>query len=727
MRKLRIALLALFAMVFSLALFACGSKDQIDTIEVNGTASIALTDADTETTARAKLDELEFYCTYLGNTEDHTFAASEYTVDWTGVTFGKTGNYTAKVTTSKNNDAKAYAEVAVSITHAFGNPDADGVQVCTFCNAVAQTKTINDTFSIGAWAKGVTVGKDNEYVLTDNRIGNNTAFVARLDKGMSITLKGTGKATSNDNPWYFPILGVANIEEDWSIIDRQDGWSIYGAMNGVLAQLSGKPFSDSDPETGWPGAEAATMYRVYVDGKGSATADYYDKGDVPIELTWEYGTDNSFLMQWNNPTGNGIRTARVLLSDRQFYNALLHGEFFDATFTEVQIIQTRKLESVDSITVNTVEKVLENKYLNNNCFNIGITYAGNLKDTAVNDGMVTVYGNTEKVTKLPDDNTAQGGMAYNGKGNAWEDLSTTKMTKNFQSYKVRVQTGLDWFEQLLPEADVAKINAAIIPNAVDHGNPNEITVDNVVFRATDLSKVEFTQNGEKAGVAIEGAAATLSTDQAGKLTMGSGSGKHYVAFTLYANGATTFAGTATIEGTKGYAKASEDGKKLDVVLAVTADLKEATIKGVNGGTDIVVSFGEMLGCSTSSTLSFNTLKINETKDLTVEYDISGLTGVTDAASVASKLSLAINNMLVPFNTTGGTLNTGSFTAISGFAIKSAAYASGKLTLVYTIPAMDASKPVSYTFNLVNNESGAVLASDKLYYDLTFAENDNVRS
>ena len=73
MRRLKVALVALFAVVLSLALFACGKKasDWLDEIVVSGTGSITITDAAKEADARTELDKLTFTAIYAMHGGSH--------------------------------------------------------------------------------------------------------------------------------------------------------------------------------------------------------------------------------------------------------------------------------------------------------------------------------------------------------------------------------------------------------------------------------------------------------------------------------------------------------------------------------------------------------------------------------------------------------------------------------------------------------------------------------
>ena len=739
MRRLKVALVALFAVVLSLALFACGKKasDWIDTIDVSGGTGITIDDAAKEDTARAELEKLTFTAIYFNGTEDRKIESKDLTVDWSGVTFGKTGSYTVHVSTNKDNKDKVAADVPVTITHHFVAGDKEGTQVCSVCSAVSITETINDSFEIGPWHDGVTVGTENKYVKLDTRLGNATSVVGRLDKGMKITLSGKGKALSKGNDYNYPILGVANIEDNGSVILRNDNYTIYDAMAGVLNgwfknadATGGVSLANTDAIAGWVGADAATLYQTYTEGTISHSVDYYvddaESDGIDISLSWEYGEDNVVIWTWywNNGTTSRTRTAYVKLPDRQFYNAILHGEQFKAKFTKVEVVQTLKLKEVGEPKVTDAKKVLENKYFDKNCFDIDVTYEGG-KTGKADAGMITVYGNPDEVAA---DKLDPAGRENQEGGQPWEDLAYNPVSSKYKTYKVRVELGNDAFEKVLSATENAKLVGAVVKNAVEHGNTNDVTVDSVLFPATALNPIEFVQTSDnKAGVSVSGTAATLSTAQAAKLTLGTGTAKHYVAFSLYTDpegGATKFAGTPTVTGTKGAVAVAADGARLDVVLAVSADVKSATISGVNGGTDIVVSFGKIGGYAVTSTLSANTLKINETKQITIEYDISGVTAVKDAATAASQLKLSINGVNKTLKANGNTLTPATQTVMgfAGLTVDEVTYATGKLTVKYTLPKMNPAKPVGYTFTLFSGSE--TLATDRVFYTLGFAENDN---
>ncbi len=718
MRKLKIALVMLFAATLSLFLFACQKKEKAQIESITASGALTLTDADNEKAALEKLQQLTFTASYdSSKVEDRVIPSGEYTVSWAGVTFGQVGSYTASVTTDKDNQYAVAADVAVTIGHNFGVADDEGVQTCSVCNAVQIEQAITDTFKIEGWNDGVVLGAENKYIKSDPRLLNDdgnpiTSIVGRLDKGMTIKLIGKGKALSTANTYYYPILGVANIEENGSVIQRNDNWSIYGAMGGKLNAWAGKPFSDIDAISGWVGAETAEEKRVYVDGPVSEANDYYvnDGADyVAVELTWSYSEDGVITMTWYNPTLDGTgrtRTATIKMPDRQYYNAILHGEQFEFVAEKIQIVQTLKLKSVDKIAVNA-NSVIENKYLDYKNMDVDITYEGDKKAKA-DAGVMEVYASKELKTELPADNVAQGGRTYDG----WIDLATTKMSTEFKSYKLRVQIGNDWIEKIVPAAEAAKIT--VVVNAVDHANSNVVTVGDVKFEDTGLNAIAFTETADhKAGLTVSGKVATLTAAQKSAL----GTEKtHYLAFSVYANGVTKFGGTATVEGTEGKVNVSEN--KLDVVLAVKADTQTATIKGVNGGTDIVVTIEDLIGAAVTSTLSANTLKLDESKDITVTYQLDNID------DIVSNYSFMVNNKEVYFEATNSDTAYGFMEPeAGGLTLKSATLdkTAKTLAITVTVPAADLANPANYNVCLIGN-GGMMLVTDNIRYEMAFTEN-----
>ena len=774
MKKLRIALIVLFSALMSLALVACGSKKckhvdenpkdgncdlcgekmisgQLASVDLSG--SIVITDAQGQSEALAQLNAMTITAHYDDDVPSKVLTSADYTLDWSGVNFGTTGSYTATLTVLEENYFEDVTSIPVTINHDLGEPDADGYQVCSVCGATQQLdNSISDTFSIAGWHGGVTVGENNKYVTLDSRIGNVSAVVGRLDKGMSITLKGYVYTTQkNVNSYYYPVLAIANIEEKGSIYQRNDNWSIYDSASGALSAWSSKSNVDAQL-VNFPGADEAEEKVVYVSGPITSSNDldgidanseldgsfYYQTADgefvaeaegntlrgVPVELTWAYSEDCVVTMTWYYPTmdnGGRIRTATVKMPERQFYNAILHGEDVVMYFNEYQVIQNLKLEDIGEITVNSGANFLENTYIDASVFNVPVSYAGG-KSAVADAGLLEIYAHTEEgkvVAKDDADNIANGGRTY---GN-WINLEDNKLSTAYKSFKVRVQLGNQWFEQTISATEAAKIN--IIANATDHTGEKDVTYNNATFLSTGLDVISFAQTEDgKVGITIAGAAANFTAAQKTAL----GAGDEYVAYvnlSLFQTGGTsvqkfegtpTFkSGTTTLPG--GYVVTAE---RADFVLPLNASVIEngITISGVNGA-DIVVSFGNISGITVTSTISQQTLKLNETAEITITYNLNGLaTAPADAKGLTDAFQVSVGAVTSFFNDEGTGLTTG-FRGYNGLTLEKVTYANKILTLTYHVPALNAASPSNYKFGLIDVKSATGLVYDNVYYTPEF--------
>ncbi len=786
MKKLRIALIVLFSVLMSLALFACGGgnhthvdespkdgncdecgermKEAVGTLDsITFEKSIEITDASAQADAESQLNGMKITANYADGVESKQLTSAEYTVDWSGVKFGTYGTYTAVVTPTENNYFSFSGSVTVNIAHDLKEGEA-GVRTCSVCGATQRESDINDTFRIEGWGDGVALGDSNEIVKYDSRLGNNTSVVARLDKGMSITLEGyVYSLKEKANSYFYPILGFANIEENGSVIQRNDDWSIYGAMNGVLNAWAGNPFSDQNATVAeFPGAESAADLQVYVSGPWTSSDDldgvnadgekdntfYYKTADgkyemtqsegstlvgVPVKLTWSYSEDCVATMTWFYPeldkdSGGRTRTATVKMPERPFYNAILHGEQVNITFTKMTSVQNLKLDHIDTPTVKEGANFLENTMIDTNIIDVGLHYVGIEKTDKADGGIINLYAHTDETITLPEDNEEKGGRTYAGEGKEpWIDLESTKLSSTYKAFKVRVQIGDDWEEVILSKAEAEKIK--IIASATDHTGEKDVTYKGATFLATGLDAVEFAQTSDaKVGITLSGTAVTLTEAQ--KTALGATGYTSYVNFTLFHNGgagATTFSGTPTFKSgdttVPGGYVVSEDGESVSFVLPLNATVVEngITISGVNGA-DIVVSFGDLIGLEVTSTITANTLKLNEPTDITIVYELGALAPASQA-DLSDTFQIAIGATTFFFNDAGTGASNSTFRGYPGLTLESSLSGS-KLTMKYHVPTFNAASPSDYKFGLVSMDTGATLVSDTVYYTTEFKTGDN---
>ncbi len=756
MKKLRVALIVLFAMLMSLALFACNNtgdngggtgtdKDknpagQVDTLTVDG--KIEFHDQQKKAEAEALLANVKITATYENDAEGNPVASKvltkdDYTADWSGVPFGadgtvNVGNYKLTVTPKADNFYKVTATVEVVVSHNFQKNGE--LTSCPKDGATVVEQDITDTFSIAAWGKTVTIGKDNKVVKFADGHPDLMTTVGRLEKGMSIKLTGTAKTLATGQTYYFPILGVANLEEGGSFLQRGDNWGIYS--NAELPAWNRNPYPDQDSvTTGFPGVEAAELMRGYVSGPITGTSDYATAKKITI--TWSYSIDCVFEITYE-VEGFAARTISIKLPDRQYYHALIYGEQVEMSFTHATTIQSLKLKDAETPKIKAV-KVLENKMLSDyyDQFDFGVSYEGN-QSGKVNKDMLTVYGSKtagvkdEDITELEANPTADA-LAEAG----WVNLAVEKMSKNYKSFLVIVTVGNDRIARVLSNPG----DLTIIENAVDHAGSNEVTIDETIF-ITGVNGVEFVNIDAKPTLVVSGYALTLTPSQ--KTALKATTATHSVAFTVYQNGETKFSGTPTFDGADGHAAISTDGTKMDVVLGITKDTKTVTIKGAQP-TDIVVNFTQaavdnagvsytqdtVAGRTITSTMTENyDQKLNEAREVTITYKVgSGI----DPTKLRESYKFVVNNSTTYFNAAGNDADNGDritenkklMKGIEGMTVKSLTYSGDTITVVYNVPAFDPAAPVSYQFSLLDRKnSDATLVTDYLYYVPQFADNAN---
>ncbi|MDE6412056.1 MAG: hypothetical protein K2L02_05955 [Clostridia bacterium] len=271
MKKWKVLLVMLCAMLVSIGLFACKSNDDeepvsgedIDRVtDLKGVNNLSFTDEN-------KWDDILTYLQSHARVECRTVSREtitvngsdcdfEHTIDFDGDGHCKVGNYTVKAKPKQNNPKNAVsAAKTLSVTHAFGTADANNVQTCSHCFATrtyAQENSIihYGTFHVGTNAevpddvhnqqlvngelvagddgtagavftnnnKGKTYIKDFGNVTIDGKsVKVPTLSVGQLEPGMTITVKGKAQTSAlgdkvgwkaKNEAWNFPVIGIAD-------------------------------------------------------------------------------------------------------------------------------------------------------------------------------------------------------------------------------------------------------------------------------------------------------------------------------------------------------------------------------------------------------------------------------------------------------------------------------------------------------------------------------------
>ncbi len=754
MRKLKVVLTVLLALTVSLALFACGGgkdkgkgKGQIAGVTIGN--QLALTEKDTASTLSTKKATLKVSVTYTdGTTAELTADDWEFTEDslknlqTTGEGANATyviGNYTLDVQPTANNDKHLVGTATAVVDHDWGAADANGVQTCSVEGATkTATKTdvtvefagyhdtpIADIVKYADTTLDENAQRIKAFGLTGSGADPHTATVGRLEKGMTISVRGKMIATSDANTYYFPIIGLANRQTDAGFVVRNDGWGIYGGIGGggVLAKSG---LSDHTITAGTPAADTQD-WEAYFEGAGSSTTDFLTEQDV--ELTWRFvektdgtTTYNVVELGFFDYTINRSYTVRVKVPTRQFYDTVLHGEMIKMNITDITVIQMLNLEDIVSAKLKTGAKstYLENEMFDYSTIDLQAKFQQDAAGTTRPFEVFDMYATADETV------TAD---------TVWDNLEGRKLVDTYKTYKAVLTVGEVVKEHVFTATELP---VQIKKNAVDNANANDVEVGNVTFLANQLDVIPFTQGtGNTAQLTLTGAAASLTAAQKGVLN--NTAKNHYAAFTIYQNGPTKFSttGKPVFVGTEGYAKVNADGTAVDVVVAldktVIGTTKTVKLTGVNDQ-DIVIDVSGITAYTYYSAV--NTVApvyLNKAGTVEITYSVAtnpALTATANGVFAPKDVRLTIGGSRFALSSAvTGSGATAAWktepTAIGRTGVSVVvANEGGKTKITYTIEE-DITSPTEYSIQLATNESTGwtVQVADIVYPEFArFAEN-----
>lgn len=329
MRKLKVVLVLLCAMLVSVGLFACKKKKPNEPVDptpppddnsitaITGVEDIpTLTDSDDASVYQEKIKDITV--TYrVGRT---TGSVKGSACDITGeISYHKVGTYTLKAKPRDNNSGGKTIEFKIKVVHDFDEADEHGVSTCDYCKArrVASEEELTlhyGDFHYGTTAKlpkdvyeeteVVTYGEGKEATSNIKQFGSvngatsalevPTLTAGDLEKGTTITVRGTAKTAWEDwglqenKFWFFPVIGFAdpymnNASFDGkthssyvggtSVFVRGEGWVLYNGVGDprTLASLSGGQ-SERINYGSWEGASA---------GSDNPIPDGFVNGEMP--------------------------------------------------------------------------------------------------------------------------------------------------------------------------------------------------------------------------------------------------------------------------------------------------------------------------------------------------------------------------------------------------------------------------------------------------------------
>ncbi|MDE7296454.1 MAG: hypothetical protein K2N84_04235 [Clostridia bacterium] len=775
MKKLKVVLLALLATTLSVGLIACRKPDKkpddqqeqpsdtkkIDRIIFSGdTASMTITDADTEDMLVAKLkSDLSISVHYVGAANEK-YDATDCDYDTSAVSFGEVGNYTVKVTPKSHNPVDKDTHVALSkdldvyITHHFED------DVCTVDGATRTTQEID----VGLEYKLFHTG-DAIYTPADDVSGAaihpfgsimvdgkeetvKTYSVGRLEKGMSITVKGTAKTTYDehkveDKQYYFPILGFADTSRGTytggagtAIIVRNEGWVLLdgigtprllagNAAGGGGANDSGnygshpedqgtKPAGYNAHGMGTPSLDQWQDWYTYSTGVISRSSTYATEQEV--EFTWTYLNNGIIELVFKNNTAKINLTARTKVPDssKGYYDTILHGEYVRMKFSEITTISSTTLTGVtyDGVKSDARKIWLDNEMLDLSVFNVSITTEQN-PDPAT-DTQFDIEANIG--TEKPE----------------WVSLSTTPLDgAKMKAFRVIRTMGN------VTKADDIDISnfITIKTNAVDRAVPYTVNYGKVLFEnnsSVKVTKLETAVNGNDATakIIVAGGANTLSDKQIEALE--DVTAAKYIAIRLWARegasanftGATPAikSGSAALAGAK--AIVSDNGKYVDLIIPVDASVRTngVVVSGlVEGGVDVTIDLSGIESISVTSKVEKGTIYLNKGGDVTVTYTMSA----EEYANVTDDSRIYVNSASARLSALRGEVETGydkTGTVGSTKVSIKRDEATHTVTVKYTLPKFSIDNIEKFDL-VLQDENNNMLARDTVYYDLGMDEDD----
>lgn len=673
MKKLKVVLFVLFAAVLTAGLCACkgkGNKQEIASITESRQTVLKLTDSDGEAEFNAAIAKYVVNVVYKNSDRD-TITGDKCTVAYAeNIRYGEVGSYYIVVKPKDNNPDNVYVRVQVDVQHDWGSAQ-NGVRTCSHCNAMfsettlesPETLTFNDFHVDDKEFAGGTIIKEFGSVNVKGRPVKVSSFtVGRLEKGGSITVKGTAKANSEAKAYYFPIIGFADASlgeydaggtyQGTSIFVRNEGWTLTNGVGSprMLAAIAGgttesrnygSHFTDNKEDEiknrpqgydAWKStynnteyakitrgipmkAEEYVEWAAYTEGTALRTEDYFLEDGLAIEMTWTYRRDGIIELTIANPDLGTSLVARVRVPDNEqgYYDTLIHGDYMTYTIDGASYITPRTLDSITA-TADTSKEYLANTKLDY----ADVTVKAKYEQTGSEEFNATgfdVYG------FVPN---ANGADAVEETKGTYYDLSVYPLQAGMTHFKVVLTVGPNAQETVIAKENFVKV----IGNSVSEVISYPVQKGQVAFAGSLIDSaalsVATAENEKQTKVALTGMAGTLTAAQ--KEALGTTANK-YVALRLLSNENGTAFLAATPAAGAVWFQVAQDRSYVDVIIAVGSE-KTYTVTGLQE-TPIVFDITNVQGIAVNSAVSgAQNLFLNAEGTFTLQYNFEAgtLTG-----------------------------------------------------------------------------------------------------
>lgn len=586
MRKLKLALTLLFAMSFSLFLFACGGGKAVQRIELEGGKTTFTESED------FSADGLTVKVMFKGEKEWETFKAekgtvdtdkkiikyADFEVDYSAYQKGVAGEYDIVVTPDPEGQKEADDSITeyvsetykVTVEHAYGAADANGVEVCSVCQAEREIKIVNETVTTTAWSNKATIEKkgDAELLGVVTPAGENHISYGSIGIGQSARITMT-VTTDPAATWNTPLMGIRN--GDAGILPREDNY-VIGTVAGFSTPVGGTKDAAATAG-GYQEALNGAEWVCYGEGTTWNASEYNTpETGATVEIFYNYRTDG--VMEIRHTLNPGLGTEKVLTYHIKVpaasYEIVCYGEKAVMNITKVEYV--RNLLLLDYTMSHGPNKTV---YAENTMFDVaGIqTTASYTRNISSPITSYNLYADIDVTTGEGDAATTET-KTVNLRANA-----LVAGMKNF-----RLEFG---GKTIKLEGDNA---ITVKPSSIDRVYAGEFLYKNTLFSAENAAYA-YDVSGEDVAVIVSGKADRLTPAQKTALDTAE---DYYIAFRIMApksnvlngNLAAAFDG-GTLAGAVIIAD-NADGA-LNVILPVNGSTASAVINLSKGGTNLTTA------------------------------------------------------------------------------------------------------------------------------------------
>lgn len=586
MRKLKLALTLLFAMSFSLFLFACGGGKAVQRIQLEG-GKTTFTESDD-----FSADGLTVKVMFKGEKEWETFKAekgtvdtdkkiikyADFEVDYSAYQKGVAGEYDIVVTPDPEGQKEADDSLTeyvsetykVTVEHAYGAPDANGVEVCSVCQAEREIKVVNETVTTTAWGNKATIEKNGDIELlgTVTPAGENHISYGSIGIGQSARMTMT-VTTDPAATWNTPLMGIRN--GDAGILPREDNY-VIGTAAGYTTPEGGTKDAAATAG-GYQEALNGAEWVCYSEGTTWNASEYNTpETGATVEIFYNYRTDG--VMEIRHTLNPGLGTEKVLTYHIKVpaasYEIVCYGEKAVMNVTKVEYV--RNLLLLDYTMSHGPNKTV---YAENTMFDVaGIqTTASYTRNISTPITSYNLYADIDVTTGEGDAATTET-KTINLRANALV-AGMKNFRLEFGGKTIKLEGG----------------NAITVkPSSIDRVYAGEFLYKNTLFSAENTTYA-YDVSGEDVAVIVSGKADRLTPAQKTALDTAE---DYYIAFRIMAPKSNVLNGNlvaafdgGTLAGAVIIAD-NADGA-LNVILPVNGSTASAVINLSKGGTNLTTA------------------------------------------------------------------------------------------------------------------------------------------